>query len=163
MIIICFVSICSQMGCDLKCSTHHQDKTLIFVNLTKQWPNWRFYFLSMLRRGMAWAVSHFSNYMRSLRNSIGQFGPSSLSNLNHLQFAYKLASSWKGRASVGRGSNLRVAVTAGSFCLYFFAISSASEKTFCQKVKSYENCNFRSQNQRIATLRRHYNIEIEIN
>lgn len=65
----------------------------------------------------------------------------SLSNLNHLQFAYKLASSWKGIASVGTGSSLRVAATAGSLCLYFFAISSASEKTFCQKAL-LENYNF---------------------
>ena len=53
-----------------------------------------------------------------------------LSNLNHFQFAYMLDSFSNGRSVVGAGSGLVKPSTAGSLCLYFFAMILASENTF---------------------------------
>ena len=66
-------------------------------------------------------------------NLKGHTGSYSLSNLNHFQFAYILTSLSKGKALVGGSSDLRGAKPAGSFSLYFLAITSASANTFCQK------------------------------
>lgn len=63
---------------------------------------------------------------------------SSLWNLNHFQLAKEFCSSSKCSALLGRGSNFLVTEMAGIFCLYLFAISSASEKTFW-KNKNEEN------------------------
>ena len=53
-------------------------------------------------------------------------------NLNHCQFAYSLASSLNGSISPGRpSSNVGFWERTGSCSLYLFAISSASENTFC--------------------------------
>lgn len=71
----------------------------------------------------------------------GHFGSLSLSNLNHFQFAYIFSSTLKGRASE-RCSNFRMVETAGNFCLYFFAISEASEYTLYHNqsnINSYNN------------------------
>lgn len=61
----------------------------------------------------------------------GHFGLLSRSDLNQFQFAYIFSSSPKGRESNGRCSNFLVVEIAGNFCLYFFAISTASENTIC--------------------------------
>lgn len=61
------------------------------------------------------------------------------SNLNHFQLAYKCPSSLKGKSSVEIGCIFRTAEVTGSFRLYFFAISSASENTFCKQAYSKVN------------------------
>ncbi len=78
-------------------------------------------------------ISFFPNLIMSQGNLKGHTGSYSLSNLNHFQFAYILTSLSKGKALVGGSSDLRGAKPAGSFSLYFLAITSASANTFCQK------------------------------
>lgn len=86
---------------------------------------------------MASLFPSFSNYvLLFILEFLGHSDTLSISNLNHFQFEYKFSSSSYDKVSAGNCSGFLASEAVGIFCLYFFAISSASEYTLCKNKTS---------------------------